>query len=92
MTGNPVVTLNRAVAAAMADGPAAGLAILDGLEAQLAGQPRRRRGPSAPARDGRATPTGRSTTTAAAARLTTNLAEQRHLSMQAARLRAQTNS
>ena len=30
MTGNPVVTLNRAVAAAMADGPSAGLALLDG--------------------------------------------------------------
>jgi predicted RNA polymerase sigma factor len=32
MTGNPVVTLNRAVAAAMANGPAAGLDILDALD------------------------------------------------------------
>ncbi len=32
LTGNPVVTLNRAVAAAMIDGPAAGLALLDGLD------------------------------------------------------------
>lgn len=32
MTGNPVVTLNRAVAAAMVDGPAAGLSILDGVD------------------------------------------------------------
>ena len=32
LTGNPVVTLNRAVAAAMADGPAAGLALLDGVD------------------------------------------------------------
>jgi RNA polymerase sigma-70 factor (ECF subfamily) len=30
---SPVIELNRAVAVAMADGPAAGLAILDGLEA-----------------------------------------------------------
>ena len=29
---SPVVTLNRAVAVAMADGPRAGLAILDGIE------------------------------------------------------------
>ena len=32
LTGSPVVELNRAVAVAMADGPAAGLAILDGLD------------------------------------------------------------
>lgn len=35
MTGNPMVTLNRAVAAAMAHGPQAGLAILDGLSGRL---------------------------------------------------------
>jgi RNA polymerase sigma factor (sigma-70 family) len=35
MTANPMVTLNRAVAAAMADGPNAGLALLDGLDARL---------------------------------------------------------
>jgi RNA polymerase sigma factor (sigma-70 family) len=35
MTGNPMVTLNRAVAVAMADGPGAGLALLDGLEERL---------------------------------------------------------
>jgi RNA polymerase sigma-70 factor (ECF subfamily) len=33
MTGSPVIELNRAVAVAMADGPAAGLAILRSLEA-----------------------------------------------------------
>jgi RNA polymerase sigma-70 factor (ECF subfamily) len=32
LTGSPVVELNRAVAVAEADGPAAGLAIVDGLE------------------------------------------------------------
>ncbi len=38
---NPVVTLNRAVAVAMTDGPAAGLALLDGLDdSPLAGQHR----------------------------------------------------
>ena len=33
MTGSPVVELNRAVAVAMADGPAAGLALVDALDA-----------------------------------------------------------
>jgi predicted RNA polymerase sigma factor len=40
MTGNPVVTLNRAVAVAMAHGPGAGLALLDGLDGQLGGHHR----------------------------------------------------
>ena len=35
MTGNPMVALNRAVAMAMARGPDAGLALLDGLAGQL---------------------------------------------------------
>lgn len=35
MTGSPVVTLNRAVAASMVDGPAAGLAILDRVDESL---------------------------------------------------------
>ena len=35
MTGNPMVTLNRAVAAAMAHGPSTGLALLDGLGERL---------------------------------------------------------
>lgn len=35
LTGNPVVTVNRAVAAAMVDGPAVGLALLDGLDDRL---------------------------------------------------------
>jgi len=37
MTANPMVTLNRAVAAAMVEGPAAGLAVLEGLDERLAG-------------------------------------------------------
>jgi RNA polymerase sigma factor (sigma-70 family) len=40
VTGNPMVTLNRAVAAAMVDGPAAGLDVLDGVAAALAGHHR----------------------------------------------------
>jgi predicted RNA polymerase sigma factor len=40
MTGNPMVTLNRAVAAAMVDGPAAGLALLEALDERLAGHHR----------------------------------------------------
>jgi RNA polymerase sigma factor (sigma-70 family) len=35
MTANPMVTLNRAVAAAMAEGPSSGLALLEGLDARL---------------------------------------------------------
>jgi RNA polymerase sigma factor (sigma-70 family) len=36
MTGNPMVTLNRSVAVAMAQSPGAGLALLDGLDDRLA--------------------------------------------------------
>jgi predicted RNA polymerase sigma factor len=35
MTGNPVVTVNRAVAVAMVEGPGAGLALLDEVEGRL---------------------------------------------------------
>jgi RNA polymerase sigma-70 factor (ECF subfamily) len=34
MTGSPIVSLNRAVAVAMADGPRAGLDLIDGLESR----------------------------------------------------------
>jgi RNA polymerase sigma factor (sigma-70 family) len=37
MTGNPIVRLNRAVAAAMAESPVAGLALLDTVDEALAG-------------------------------------------------------
>ena len=40
MTGNPMVSLNRAIAAAMADGPGAGLAYLKPLEERLVGHQR----------------------------------------------------
>jgi predicted RNA polymerase sigma factor len=87
MTGNPVVTLNRAVAAAMAEGPTVGLAILDGMEDSLAGHQRfeavrahllEMAGDTDAALEHYRT----------AARLTTNIAEQRYLVARAARLRA----
>ena len=37
LTGSPVVALNRAVAVAQADGPEAGLAATEGLDAELDG-------------------------------------------------------
>jgi RNA polymerase sigma factor (sigma-70 family) len=40
ITANPMVTLNRAVAAAMVDGPARGLALLEGIDERLAGHHR----------------------------------------------------
>jgi len=56
MTGNPVVTLNRAVAAAMAHGPSAGLALFSEVDERLAGHYRPRRVPRAPVGDGRRHP------------------------------------
>jgi RNA polymerase sigma factor (sigma-70 family) len=85
LTGNPVVTLNRAIAAAMVDGPAEGLRLLDGLDERLPGHHRldathahlhERAGD----RD-----TALEYYRSAAAR-TTSLAERRYLRMRAARL------
>ena len=90
MTHNPVVTVNRAVAAAMVDGPAAGLTILDGLDGSVAGS-HRVAAVRAHLLELAGDTDGAIESYRAAARLTTNLAEQRHLSMQATRLRAQTN-
>jgi RNA polymerase sigma factor (sigma-70 family) len=85
MTGNPMVTLNRAVATAMAHGPSAGLALLDALDERLGDHHRLH---SVRAHllemDG-------DTTTAivefrAAAARTSNLREQQYLTTKAARL------
>ena len=87
MTGNPVVTLNRAVAAAMVHGPAAGLALLD--ERRRTGWP----DSTGSTRSARtcsrwpATPTAAAEHYAAAAARATNLPERHHLSRQVARLR-----
>ena len=86
MTGNPVVTLNRAVAAAMVHGPEAGLTLLAHVEERLSGQHR-----LDAVRAHLLEMAGDTTTAAehyaAAAALATNLPERHHLSRQVARLR-----
>jgi predicted RNA polymerase sigma factor len=86
MTGNPVVTLNRAVAAAMADGPSAGLAVLDTVDERLTGHYR------LDAVRAHLLEMAGDTQAAlahyrAAAKRTTSLPEQRYLASQAARLK-----
>ena len=85
MTGNPMVTLNRAVAAAMTHGPGAGLALLDDLGDRL-GDHHRLHSVRAHLLE-QAGDTGAAVAEfqAAAAR-TSNLREQRYLTTQAARL------
>src|SRR5262249_58433005 len=48
LTGNPMVTLNRAVATAMVHGPGAGLALLDGLGGRRRAPPPPRAAPAPP--------------------------------------------
>jgi predicted RNA polymerase sigma factor len=87
VTDNPIVTLNRAVAAAMANGPAAGLALLEGVEERLAGHYR-----LDAVRAHLLEMAGDTEAAVAnyrrAANRTTSLPEQRYLTAQAARLRA----
>jgi RNA polymerase sigma factor (sigma-70 family) len=86
MTGNPVVTLNRAVAAAMADGPSTGLALLDTVDERLTGHYRLdavRAHLLEMAGDTKAALTHYR----AAASRTTSLPEQRYLAARAARLK-----
>ena len=88
MTGNPMVTLNRAIAAAMVHGPAAGLAQLDALDGRMAGHYRLdavRAHLFEMAGDAQAALVHYR----AAASRTTSIPEQHYLAMQAARLRAQ---
>jgi predicted RNA polymerase sigma factor len=87
MTGNPVVTLNRAVAAAMADGPSAGLAVLDSVDESLNGH-YRLDAVRAHLLELAGDPASALAHYRAAAARTTNLPEQHYLSKQAARLRA----
>src|SRR5262249_35053681 len=85
MTGNPMVTLNRAVAVAMVDGPAAGLALLDDLDDRLGDHHRLHpvRGPLLE----RAGEHDRAAEEfAAAAARTRNAREQHYLTAKAARL------
>jgi predicted RNA polymerase sigma factor len=87
LTGSPVVTLNRAVAAGMADGPAAGLALLDGLDERLSDN-HRVDAVRAHLQEMAGDLDGALASYRAAARRTTNLAEQRYLTTRAARLAA----
>jgi RNA polymerase sigma factor (sigma-70 family) len=86
LTGNPVVSLNRAVAVAMVDGPEAGLRLLDGFEARMA------HGSRIDAVRAHLHEMAGDTEAAiacygAAARQATNLPEQHYLTERAARLR-----
>jgi predicted RNA polymerase sigma factor len=88
LTGNPVVTINRAVAVAMVDGPAAGLAVLDAVTDRL--------GPNHRPDAVRAHLLEMAGDVEAAVRLyraaagrATSMPERRHLVMRAARLAAE---
>jgi predicted RNA polymerase sigma factor len=88
LTGNPVVTLNRAVATAMADGPSACLAVLDEVEERLAGH-YRLDAVRAHLLEMAGDSTGAIEHYRAAANRTTSLPEQHYLATQAARLRSE---
>jgi RNA polymerase sigma factor (sigma-70 family) len=86
ITGNPIVTLNRAVAAAMADGPSAGLAVLDTVDERLTGH-YRLDAVRAHLLEMAGDIQGALEHYRAAAGRTTSLPEQHYLAKQAARLR-----
>ena len=86
MTGNPVVTLNRAVATAMVHGPAAGLSVLDTVDERLAGH-RRLDSVRAHLLEMAGDTEAAFAMYRAAANRATSLPEQRYLARQAARLK-----
>jgi RNA polymerase sigma factor (sigma-70 family) len=86
LTDNPVVTLNRAVAVAMAEGPSAGLVVLDSVDERLAGH-YRLDAVRAHLLEMAGDTEGALEHYRAAANLTTSLPEQRYLAMKAARLK-----
>ena len=86
LTGNPVVTVNRAVAVAMAEGPSAGLVVLDSVDEPLAGH-YRVDAVRAHLLEMSGDTEGAFEHYRAAASRTTSLPEQRYLSMKAARLK-----
>jgi predicted RNA polymerase sigma factor len=86
-TDNPMVTLNRAVAVAMRDGPTAGLAELEGLEARL-GDHHRLHSVRAHLLELAGDTNGALDEFRVAAARTNNLREQQYLTTQAARLGA----
>ena len=85
MTGNPMVTLNRAVAAAMVQGPSTGLALLDGLSERL-GDHHRLHAVRAHLLELAGDTEAAAVEFRAAAARTTNLREQHYLISKAARL------
>jgi RNA polymerase sigma factor (sigma-70 family) len=85
MTGNPMARLNRAVAAAMAQGPDAGLALLDGLDERL-GDHHRLHSVRAHLLEQAGDAQAAMAEFRAAATRTTNLREQQYLVTRAARL------
>ncbi len=87
MTGNPMVSLNRAVALAMVQGPGAGLAVLDALEGRLAGS-HRLDAVRAHLLDLAGDPAAAAEHYARAARRTTNGPERDYLTLRAARARS----
>ena len=87
MTGNPMVTLSRAVAGAMVPGPEAGPALLDGLE-ERRGDHHRLHAVRAHLLEPAGDTTAAIAELGAAARRTTNLREQEYLTTKAARLRS----
>jgi predicted RNA polymerase sigma factor len=87
MTGNPMVTLNGAVAAAMVQGPAAGLALLGGLSERL-GEHHRFHSVRAHLLEMAGDTEAAIAEFRAAAARSTNLREQHYLTTQAARLTA----
>ena len=89
MTGNPMVALNRAIAAAMVHGPAAGLKLLEPLDEPLGGHYRLDAVRAHLYEMAGDTQAAMAQYRAAAAR-TTSIPEQQYLTTQAARLRAQT--
>lgn len=89
LTGNPIVRLNRAVAVAMIDGPAAGLTLLDGLDLHDSHRLHAVRGHLLED-SGDLTTAARCYATAAAR--TDNRRERDYLTEQAARVRAATSS
>jgi RNA polymerase sigma factor (sigma-70 family) len=91
ITGNPVVTLNLAVAAAMANGPSAGLALLEEVDERLAGH-YRLAAVRAHLLEMAGDKEGALENYRAAASRTTNLVERRYLTTQAARIRSSDES
>jgi predicted RNA polymerase sigma factor len=85
LTGNPIVTLNRAVATAMAHGPEAGLEVVESVAERLEGHYRLDAVRAHLLELGGDTKGAYERYRAATSR-TTNLAEQRYLAAQAARL------